>query len=141
MQLEVRHLFHARTITSPSKRSRSFSPSQRRRIMHQETLPRSASRAAGSGGPRRRHSRSDEISLALTACWPLSHPLGTHAPHPFSWAASRSGRRSCMKAFRSIRRGVRHVVASIAAGTFGNDFKDIKGLGLAVASIGLPRQL
>jgi type II restriction enzyme len=28
-----------------------------------------------------------------------------------------------MKAFRSIRRGVQNVVASIAAGTFGNDFK------------------
>lgn len=29
-----------------------------------------------------------------------------------------------MKAFRSIRRGVQNVVSSIAAGTFGNDFKD-----------------
>lgn len=28
-----------------------------------------------------------------------------------------------MKAFRSIRRGVQNVVSSIAAGTFGNDFK------------------
>lgn len=28
-----------------------------------------------------------------------------------------------MKAFRAIRRGVRDTVDSIAAGTFGNDFK------------------
>ena len=37
-----------------------------------------------------------------------------------TWFAGSEAR---MKAFRSIRRGVQNVVSSIAAGTFGNDFK------------------
>ena len=73
---------------------------------------------AGVAVPRRRMTTDASLTPHLPGL--VARYKGDSESVYNTWFAGSEAR---MKAFRSIRRGVQNVVSSIAAGTFGNDFK------------------